>query len=176
MLDSLHIKNFRCFEDLTIPSLGRVNLIVGKNNSGKSTLLEAMVLFSQHGRSQTLKYIANSRGEIFSKDTLSTSDGDSYIGDLAKKNYIQYHHHSKSGRVDVSVVIKGVSLTENHIHENLFDEQDHPFSFIKTTIHPEKALAEAWDTIRIRKKDHIIKIALQIIEKILMTYFILLNK
>lgn len=24
MLDSLHIKNFRCFEDLTIPSLGRV--------------------------------------------------------------------------------------------------------------------------------------------------------
>lgn len=42
MLDSLHIKNFRCFEDLTIPELGRVNLIVGKNNSGKSTLLEAV--------------------------------------------------------------------------------------------------------------------------------------
>ena len=33
MLDSLHIKNFRCFEDLTIPSLGRVNLIVGKNST-----------------------------------------------------------------------------------------------------------------------------------------------
>lgn len=45
MLDSLHIKNFRCFEDLTIPSLGRVNLIVGKNNSGKSTLLEAVAVF-----------------------------------------------------------------------------------------------------------------------------------
>ncbi len=45
MLDSLHIKNFRCFEDLTIPSLGRVNLIVGKNNSGKSTLLEAVSIF-----------------------------------------------------------------------------------------------------------------------------------
>ncbi|OQX13996.1 MAG: hypothetical protein BWK73_10540 [Thiothrix lacustris] len=45
MLDSLHIKNFRCFEDLTIPSLGRVNLIVGKNNSGKSTLLEAIAVF-----------------------------------------------------------------------------------------------------------------------------------
>lgn len=95
---------------------------------------------SQHGRSQTLKYIANSRGEIFSKDTLSTSDGDSYIGDLAK-NYIQYHHHSKSGRVDVSVVIKGVSLTENHIHENLFDEQDHPFSFYKNNYTSRKSIS-----------------------------------
>ncbi|HNM44594.1 AAA family ATPase, partial [Plasticicumulans sp.] len=36
MLDSLTIRNFRLFEDLTIERLGRVNLIVGKNNSGKS--------------------------------------------------------------------------------------------------------------------------------------------
>ena len=46
MLDSLRIKNFRCFEDLQIESLGRVNLIVGKNNVGKSTLLEAVQLLS----------------------------------------------------------------------------------------------------------------------------------
>ena len=46
MLDSLSIKNFRCFDSLQIESLGRVNLIVGKNNVGKSTLLEAMTAFS----------------------------------------------------------------------------------------------------------------------------------
>lgn len=44
MLDSLTIRNFRLFEDLTIERLGRVNLIVGKNNSGKSCLLEAVEL------------------------------------------------------------------------------------------------------------------------------------
>ena len=44
MLDSLTIRNFRLFEDLTIERLGRVNLIVGKNNSGKSCLLEAIEL------------------------------------------------------------------------------------------------------------------------------------
>ena len=33
-LDSLEIKNFRCFEHLTIEKLGRVNLIVGKNSLG----------------------------------------------------------------------------------------------------------------------------------------------
>lgn len=55
MLDSLHIKNFRCFEDLTIEPLGRINLIVGKNNTGKSTLLEAMIVWVHHGKKMTEK-------------------------------------------------------------------------------------------------------------------------
>ena len=42
MLDSLHIKNFRMLEDFEVKKLGRLNLIVGKNNSGKSTVLEAL--------------------------------------------------------------------------------------------------------------------------------------
>ncbi len=67
MLDSLHIKNFRCFEDLTIPSLGRVNLIVGKNNSGKSTLLEAIAVFAQHGKVFALQSVLMSRNEFFGK-------------------------------------------------------------------------------------------------------------
>jgi len=41
-LDSLRIQNFRTFKDLTIDRLGRVNLIVGKNNVGKTALLEAL--------------------------------------------------------------------------------------------------------------------------------------
>lgn len=66
MLDSLHIKNFRCFEDLTIPSLGRVNLIVGKNNSGKSTLLDAIRTFASRGNIDTLIDILDSRDEWIS--------------------------------------------------------------------------------------------------------------
>jgi predicted ATPase len=41
-LDSFQIQNFRAFRDLTIERLGRVNLIVGKNNVGKTALLEAL--------------------------------------------------------------------------------------------------------------------------------------
>ena len=65
MLDSLHIKNFRCFEDLTIPSLGRVNLIVGKNNSGKSTLLEAIRLYANGGNISVIKDILSTRNDFF---------------------------------------------------------------------------------------------------------------
>ncbi len=42
MYHSFSIKNFRCFDDLTLDGLGRINLIGGKNNIGKSALLEAL--------------------------------------------------------------------------------------------------------------------------------------
>ncbi|PID61136.1 MAG: hypothetical protein CR974_04340 [Gammaproteobacteria bacterium] len=42
-LDSLKVKNFRILEGVEIDRLGHVNLIVGKNNSGKSTILEALI-------------------------------------------------------------------------------------------------------------------------------------
>lgn len=45
-LDSLQIQNFRTFKDLTIDRLGRVNLIVGKNNVGKTALLEALWIWA----------------------------------------------------------------------------------------------------------------------------------
>ena len=47
VLDSLEIKNFRAFKHLRIEKLGRVNLIVEKNNVGKSSVLEALLLFAR---------------------------------------------------------------------------------------------------------------------------------
>ena len=44
MFTSISIQNFRCFEDFSIDSLDHVNLIAGKNNLGKTALLEAVFL------------------------------------------------------------------------------------------------------------------------------------
>jgi hypothetical protein len=46
MYKSFRVKNFRCFKDLQINDLGRVNLIAGKNNTGKTALMEAMYIHS----------------------------------------------------------------------------------------------------------------------------------
>ncbi len=51
LLNSLEIKGYRCFEHLTIEKLGRVNLIVGKNNVGKTALLEALSVYASAGDS-----------------------------------------------------------------------------------------------------------------------------
>ncbi len=44
MLKEIEIQNFRCFEHIKIFGFERVNLIGGKNNAGKTALLEAIFL------------------------------------------------------------------------------------------------------------------------------------
>lgn len=46
MYTSFTVKNFRLFKDLTIEPLARINLVAGKNNVGKTALLEALWLYS----------------------------------------------------------------------------------------------------------------------------------
>lgn len=45
MIKDVLIKNFKCFENLSIPELQRVTLVGGRNNVGKTALLEALFLF-----------------------------------------------------------------------------------------------------------------------------------
>lgn len=49
MLTQLKIRNFRSFQDLTMDSLKAINLVAGKNNTGKTSLLEAVFLLSAAG-------------------------------------------------------------------------------------------------------------------------------
>ena len=52
MLKRLQIRNFRGFNALKIDPLSSINLIAGKNNSGKTSLLEALFLLSSAGNAQ----------------------------------------------------------------------------------------------------------------------------
>ena len=64
LLDSLEIGGYRCFEKLTIDKLGQVNLIAGKNNVGKTALLEALLVYAQRGAMFTLVEILARRDEV----------------------------------------------------------------------------------------------------------------
>jgi hypothetical protein len=46
MIPSLRISGFKLFRDLALPNLGSLNLFVGKNNTGKTCLLEAVELYA----------------------------------------------------------------------------------------------------------------------------------
>ncbi len=62
MYKSFRVKNFRCFKDLQISDLGRVNLIAGKNNTGKTALMEAMYILTKPLIPQTLFDLLRIRG------------------------------------------------------------------------------------------------------------------
>lgn len=63
MLNSLKIENFRSFENYEMRDLGRINLIVGKNNSGKTSVLEALHLVASQGNENALWQILSQRSE-----------------------------------------------------------------------------------------------------------------
>ena len=63
MISSIHIEGFRGFKQFSMGDLGRVNLLVGTNNSGKTSLLEALYLLMRRAEPWGLWQLLWRRGE-----------------------------------------------------------------------------------------------------------------
>jgi AAA15 family ATPase/GTPase len=90
MIDSLHIQNYRLFKDLKIDKLGQVNLIAGKNNTGKTALLEAIELWGM-----TIDF-SNS----FARSLFSRQEVDKYLTPKEALNKITNNSNCKSIKID----------------------------------------------------------------------------
>ena len=76
----LHIYGFRGIKDLDIPRLGRVTLITGKNNTGKSSILEALYLHARNAIPPVIHSILSSREEYLEDlDKDSAIDQETYL-------------------------------------------------------------------------------------------------
>ncbi|WP_420441938.1 AAA family ATPase [Candidatus Palauibacter sp.] len=64
MIRQLILKKYRSFESYTIRDLARVNLLVGRNNSGKTSILEAVHLLASQGDPNVLVQSTRRRGEV----------------------------------------------------------------------------------------------------------------
>lgn len=76
-LPNLSINRFCGIRDLTISRLGRVNLIVGMNGAGKTTVLDAVRVFASRGNLSTIGAILRRRDELYE---FKDSDGDIVSG------------------------------------------------------------------------------------------------
>lgn len=54
MIQSFEIQNFKCLKHLALDDLARVTILGGQNNSGKSSVLEAMFMFLDRGNPNML--------------------------------------------------------------------------------------------------------------------------
>lgn len=68
MFTTASMSGFRCFEELSVTDLGRVNLVVGENGAGKTSFLEGMRLLRAGGNPMTLLASALARGEYDSEE------------------------------------------------------------------------------------------------------------
>jgi hypothetical protein len=71
MIHSLVINGYRAFSRLELGRLGWVNLLVGRNNSGKSSVLEALYLHVTGGDPSALWRVVSRRGERIDTDPVA---------------------------------------------------------------------------------------------------------
>ena len=64
MIEQLEIKNFRGFSEYKIEDIGQVNLLVGTNNCGKTSILEAVHLLKTKGNLYDIFSLLAQRGEL----------------------------------------------------------------------------------------------------------------
>lgn len=166
MLDHIHIENFRLFKNLDIPKVGQVNLITGKNNCGKTTLLEALRLWGNRdslvGLSSVLDLILIARGEV---------NGSS---EAAYKSI--FHHQQEglpveiNGDVTVSyttkpqpqIIFKEVSLGKSISNVIVANDANDASFFVPASF--ELRNARLWQKIDLTEKEEKVAEILRIIE------------
>ena len=101
VLNSLEIYRFRGFKHLNIEHLGNINLIVGKNNVGKSSLLEALQLYARRASPIVVAQILGTRDE---NKRQRSNRGSSFEESLRAAKYLFY------GRKEIKAPIKPISI------------------------------------------------------------------
>jgi AAA15 family ATPase/GTPase len=98
--DSIDINNFRSIENLRVSNFKQINLITGRNNCGKTTMLEAMFLIAGMSNPQLPVTIHNFR------DLIPTSDNNFNVI-FRNLNFDQPPHiHAVLGNTKRDLVIK----------------------------------------------------------------------
>ena len=123
-MDSILIENFKNIKSLRLEKLKKVNLIVGKNNVGKSTLLEAIALYLAQGVPSFLVQLLERRGELISREDETDEE--------RKEHFLSFFNdyresYKKSHYVFVgenSIDPLGVRLNQVYVKEHLEKDED----------------------------------------------------
>jgi ABC-type branched-subunit amino acid transport system ATPase component len=117
VLTNFQIRNFRGFKELSLPKLGRVNLIVGKNSVGKSSVLEALRIYASNGMADVLWDAVTSRDE-HKQSTRSASAAQALFGLFHEGSDVQegLEIGPRDDKIMVSVLYRQANSLEGGDH------------------------------------------------------------
>lgn len=123
-MNSLYIKNYKNLESLQIDKLGRVNLIAGENNVGKSSLLEAVSILQSGGSLEWLMQLLEFRGESTDRyvENHQRKELDSFLSFVPNyDNEYKFELPIMLSDMECKVEIRFVYFTEMQVTEGGFD-------------------------------------------------------
>ncbi len=143
LLPDLYIENFRGIRKLSIPRLGRVTLLAGRNGVGKTTVLDAIRIYAARGRHQVLAQILDVRDEI------TTPRDPSEDGPIQVDWAAMFHGRSVSEQASLSVGPRE-KTGRLRIKATILDYEDPAFSSV-----PRKLLQRlSGDRLRVFEVDN----------------------
>ena len=115
MIRDISIQNFRCFENTSISGFKTVNLITGKNNAGKTALLEALLL-ANVPQLETIIALKRYRRESPERDRIlptATWSNFSFNQDISKNILIEISNdNNHSSKITISIFNNPIQLFE----------------------------------------------------------------
>ncbi|MDQ7047897.1 MAG: AAA family ATPase [Sulfurovum sp.] len=156
-IKNIEIKNFKCFEDFKAEGFGRVNLIGGKNNVGKTAFMEAVYLSNSRTnlhRIIRVRYMADILLDLWNEI------GKKFIENFIKEKvetYTDYEIKTNLDNLDINIIFKSSNkstktnydyyygkIIENELEDKLdnfikeFDNSIEKFRIIKSQAHCQK--------------------------------------
>ena len=111
MISSIKIKNFRGFDEIELNDMTELTLISGKNNSGKSTILEAVFVLLGHARA-----------DIFSRLNQFRS---AYVGSSSAELWTPYFHNLElNNDIEIAVDTEKNGYVLNYRRDNSYVPSD----------------------------------------------------
>ena len=136
MIQTLRLENYRGFEKYQLRDLGKVNLLVGPNNSGKTSVLEAVQLLVSRGDPRVLIESARRRWE-------------SPVGeDRRRSTEHPMHHHFHGHKLEPGVSLSvsgsdGYGWVRLHVTEGDPDKPEDLFEIISGSGRPLALVIQA---------------------------------
>ncbi len=125
MLTSLKIEGFRGFQRFEMSRLGRINLLVGTNNSGKTSVLEALHLLYSAADPAIISQTLWRRGETVPAPPRTLLDRPAGRVALADPSHLFFGHDCQSGaRFKLSSESRTVKVSVGEMPRELRDGDD----------------------------------------------------
>jgi AAA15 family ATPase/GTPase len=171
-IKNIEIKNFKCFEDFKAEGFGRVNLIGGKNNVGKTAFMEAIYILSSNTSTDSLDEIVPFLTIEKLRELLEIEDDIITVSEIIKifERYNNLELTSKKLKVKLKIEKDGIvekflinnqdSEVSRQLSKEMFKNKQKLYNFIPSYMIGNDLIISLFDKIKSERKRNKLNIIL----------------